>query len=210
MRIKISLFFIFLITLTSYLLFFQKTSHEVVQRVSSPQINKENGSRESEIDESPGNASLGEQEHEDNLDINNNIQNETEFSKIDRIESVFDGIQKQWSKDVADLFLDQLSLDQNHLNKYFELKEDYENERLELFQEYHEEMVAKHGEEYVFHLTDLETSPKINELNLNYRDQLREVIGDENYTRYLELKDNFNRKIKSQDHIDYSGMEIYF
>lgn len=210
MKIKLGAFSFLLLALGVYLLFFQNSPSDPDINVSN--INDLKSSVTNEVQSVAivvkSEIKIGEKNTED-IYPNTEQTNEHEQG-LDRFEAIFKGIEKQWSKEIVDLFLGELELDQSHLDKYFRLKEEYENDRLEMFESYHEKMIAEHGDDYVFHLTDQDTTPELQDLNINYRDKLREVIGDDNYTRYLQLKDSFNEKIKTQDHIDYRGMEIYF
>lgn len=117
--------------------------------------------------------------------------------EMEELEEYFEKIEEEWGEALEQLFKQELQLSKEVLEQYEDLREGFEEEKLAAFQEYHESMVAKHGENYAYRPSEDE---KIFEKKVldEYYDRLRKVLGDEAYGRYTEVRERFNERIKAE------------
>ena len=117
--------------------------------------------------------------------------------EMEELEEYFEKIEEEWAEQLKQLFKNELGLSKETMEQYEDLREGFEEEKLAAFQEYHEQMVAKHGENYAYRPSEDE---KIFEKKVldEYYDRLRKLLGDEAYNRYKEVRERFNERIKSE------------
>lgn len=117
--------------------------------------------------------------------------------EMEELEEYFEKIEEEWGETLEQLFKQELQLSKETIEQYEELREGFEEEKLAAFQEYHEQMVAKHGDNYAYRPS---ADEKIFEKKVldEYFDRLRRVLGDEAYGRYSEVRERFNERIKSE------------
>lgn len=117
--------------------------------------------------------------------------------EMEELEEYFEKIEEEWGEMLQNLFKSELALSKETIEQYEDLREGFEEEKLAAFQEYHEQMVAKHGENYAYRPSEDE---KIFEKKVldEYYDRLRKVLGDDSYSRYTEVRERFNERIKSE------------
>ncbi len=117
--------------------------------------------------------------------------------EMEELEEYFEKIEEDWADQLKQLFKNELQLSSETMDQYEDLREGFEEEKLAAFQEYHEQMVAKHGENYAYRPSEDE---KIFEKKVldEYYDRLRKLLGDEAYNRYKEVRERFNERIKSE------------
>ncbi|MFT6071048.1 MAG: hypothetical protein ACJAT2_002718 [Bacteriovoracaceae bacterium] len=117
--------------------------------------------------------------------------------EMEELEEYFEKIEEDWADQLKQLFKNELQLSNEIMEQYEDLREGFEEEKLAAFQEYHEQMVAKHGENYAYRPSEDE---KIFEKKVldEYYDRLRKLLGDEAYNRYKEVRERFNERIKSE------------
>lgn len=117
--------------------------------------------------------------------------------EIEELEEYFDKVEEGWGKKMEQFFLKELSLGERGLEEYGQLRENYEEEKMIAYQEFHEFMVGKHGENYAYNPTE-EMEVFENKVHDIYLEKLRKQLGDENYARYLEIKDQYNDQLRKE------------
>lgn len=117
--------------------------------------------------------------------------------EMEELEEYFEKIEEEWADQLKQLFKNELQISSEVMGQYEDLREGFEEEKLAAFQEYHEQMVAKHGENYAYRPS---ADEKIFEKKVldEYYDRLRKLLGDESYNRYVEVRERFNERIKSE------------
>lgn len=130
----------------------------------------------------------------DEEEVNNVPLTEEEMEEL---EEYFEKIEDEWGQTLEQLFKQELQLPKEIIGQYEDLREGFEEEKLAAFQEYHEQMVAKHGDNYAYRPSEDE---KIFEKKVldEYYDRLRKILGDEAYARYTEVRERFNERIKAE------------
>lgn len=117
--------------------------------------------------------------------------------EIEELEDYFDKVEMGWANKMKELIVDELKLGDDALEDYGMLRENYEEEKMVAYQEFHEFMVQKYGENYAYNPTE-EMEIFENKVQDIYLEKLRKQLGDENYSRYLEVKDAYNDQLRSE------------
>ena len=117
--------------------------------------------------------------------------------EIEELEEYFDKVEMGWASKMKELFIDELKLGDETLEEYGSIRENYEEEKMVAYQEFHEFMVAKYGENYAYNPTE-EMEVFENKVMGIYLEKIRTKLGDENYSRYLEVKDSYNDQLRKE------------
>jgi len=118
--------------------------------------------------------------------------------ELSELNAYFDEVEGQWEQEISNLLLGEMGLGQKALEEYQSLKENYEEEKLEAFEEFHEYMEEKYGDNYAYNPSDDQESFD-NKVNDIYLEKMRTLLGgEENYARYIEIKENFNDGLRRQ------------
>ncbi|OUR96876.1 hypothetical protein A9Q84_11100 [Halobacteriovorax marinus] len=110
-------------------------------------------------------------------------------------EKYIDAVEEDWNKNIDDLFLEEAETAQHFIAEYKKLKNGYEAERERRYEKFHRMMEEKHGPNYSY-------SPSVDEEMYNeklvkaYELSLSKIIGVEKMRKYMQVKDNFNRKLE--------------
>src|SRR5690606_22083641 len=67
-----------------------------------------------------------------------------------KLEAHFEKVEKDWSDRMNQLFNKDLGLDPKVLQEYYKMREGYEQDKLDAFEDFHEEMIEKYGENYSY------------------------------------------------------------
>ncbi|MCP4914819.1 MAG: hypothetical protein GY909_17000 [Oligoflexia bacterium] len=129
--------------------------------------------------------------------------------EMEELDEYFDQIEEEWESKVKDLFINQMGMTQEDVDDYYKMKEGYEEDKVEIYQEFHEEMVAKHGDSYQFKPSEEMTSFE-KKLREDYQNALRKRIGEENYKLYLETIDSFNERVRREQKPEYPALHLEF
>jgi hypothetical protein len=119
--------------------------------------------------------------------------------EYDKLEYEAEEAEKLWKEKIVDMFKEELNLDSSTISKYEGMRQNYHSEKEKNVKEFNRKMVNKYGEKYLKNpSSDMEQyEDRIFDL---YLEKLRGILGDEHYSRYLELKHNYNKiLLKKQD-----------
>ena len=108
-------------------------------------------------------------------------------------------IESDWSTLTKDLFENQLGLDKSSYENYIKLKEGFEEDKYEVYQNYHDDMIKKYGDNYTFNPSSEEISEMEDAIREQYFKFLEKEIGESNFNTYLETLSSFNDEIQ-KDH----------
>ncbi len=126
-----------------------------------------------------------------------------------KLEAYFEKVEKDWSDKMNQLFVRELGLDAKVLQDYWKMREGYEQDKLDAFEEFHEEMIEKYGDNYTYKPSEEEQlfSAKVRQ---RYDQALLKLIGDEAYSRYLEVRDQYNRELSEVNDKDLGFIKVDF
>ena len=117
--------------------------------------------------------------------------------EIDEFEEYFEEVEKNWLTQIESLFIGEFSLTEEKIEAYLNIREGYEEEKMIAFQEFHEYMIQKHGENYTFTPTeDMEQFE--NKVVQTYKEKMEKFLGENNYARYKEVLEEYNNRLRSE------------
>lgn len=117
--------------------------------------------------------------------------------EIAEFEEYFEEVEKNWATQIETLFVGEFSLGEDAMEKYMNIRDAYEEEKMIAFQEFHEQMVAKYGENYSYRPTaDMESFE--NKVEGIYLEKMEHFLGKENFLRYQEIKREFNQRLQTE------------
>ena len=116
---------------------------------------------------------------------------------IDKLEVYFDGVEKNWKKRMSDFMMNELGLSVEKQEEYDRLKDEYEEEKISVMEDFHEYMEDKYGEGYIVE-PNQEQEYFQNKIKGNYFEKLKDVFGEEGFDRYLEHLGDYNQKITEE------------
>jgi hypothetical protein len=128
-----------------------------------------------------------------------NVEEERSLSEeeLEELNKYFDKVENEWDKMALELFTNEMGLPRTEYEEYKKIRDSYEQDKLEAYQEYHEYMVEKHGESYAYSPSeDMEAFE--NKVKGEYLEILRKRVGDKNYIRYTEVIDGYNEKLRRE------------
>ncbi len=98
--------------------------------------------------------------------------------------------QKQWRQEVAQFMLDELGLNSQYIDDYFEIRNGREEEISSYLAPIFEK--SKNDETYFLSVEDSVSIAKINDFYLN---KLKETMGDKAYSDFMKFKRSYNKKM---------------
>lgn len=126
--------------------------------------------------------------------------------EMDQLESYYERTEKEWDQKVANIF-SQFALPKEAFAEYEKLRESYEEAKMDAFQEFQNKMIEKYGENYEYNPSDEQEGfdQKVNE---KYQGQLKKLIGEQNYPKYSEMRDQFNERIGREQNPELGKMSM--
>lgn len=134
------------------------------------------------------------------------VLSEEEVEKIDQLLSEYE---ENWDKEMEDLFLKKLNLTKQDYEDYLLMRDGFEEDRVEAFQEFHQRMVEEHGDKYSYP-PSLEMEDNDRKIKQDYLDLFRKRFGEEAYERYLNTLESYNDSIRRNADPDYGVLRIDF
>jgi len=126
-----------------------------------------------------------------------------------KLEAYFEKVEKDWSDKMNQLFVKELGLEAKVLQEYWKMREGYEQDKLDAFEEFHEEMIEKYGDSYTYKPSEEEQlfSAKVRQ---RYDQALVKLIGEDAYSKYLEARDQYNRELSEVEDKDLGFIKVDF
>ena len=128
-----------------------------------------------------------------------NPQNEKSLNEedADKMTAYFEATEKSWNERMEHLIIDELHLPTKTLKEYKVLREGFDRDKMEAFEDFHKYMRDKHGDNYSYNPTKDEEQ-FANKVKDQYDSKLRQLFGQEHYLQYREVRDEFNKKLKGE------------
>lgn len=193
----LSLLALFLIVagVFNYLYFFKEgsftTTSENTTEVSSGSLKTKNADGLPQSGKSLTTEDLNENEKKKLLEESEKINNaetldekesEKEFQEYDRLETA-------WIQEVQKVFPKPKMFD-----VYLVFREDCENEKMQVYEEFHKLMEKKYGKNYSYSLSEDQTKRE-QLINDKYLKKLKDMLGEKDFMKYLKVRDQFNEEI---------------
>lgn len=120
------------------------------------------------------------------------------------VNKIIQNIQQSWLEKSSEFFKTKLSLNDQQIITFHELKSNRERE----LDDYILPKISAHREKYgdVPYISTMKDSVFLGKLNEKYMYELKKLFGDENFELYESFKNAFNRKLiykNKQDIIDF-------
>ncbi|MBI2520395.1 MAG: hypothetical protein HYV97_08250 [Bdellovibrio sp.] len=128
-----------------------------------------------------------------------NPQNEKSLNEedADKMTAYFEATEKAWNDRMDHFITDELHLPIKVLKEYKVLREGFDRDKMEAFEDFHKYMRDKHGDNYSYNPTKDEEQ-FANKVKDQYDSKLRQLFGQEHYLEYREVRDQFNKKLKAE------------
>ncbi|EQC44046.1 hypothetical protein [Bacteriovorax sp. Seq25_V] len=123
--------------------------------------------------------------------LNSDVEVEEQMEKWDE---QYDQLEKEWKNLVLNLFTVELNLEQAAYEDYLLMKEGLSKDKLRAFEAFHAEMEKKYGDNYTYNPSDEEIQFE-KDIQQKYDELLKSKLGEGNFIKYLELRDNFNQSL---------------
>lgn len=118
---------------------------------------------------------------------------------FDALETLFEEVEQEWHSKMERLIRQDLGLSDEAVERYHELRDDYDEAKLMAFEDYHQKMIDQHGEDYAFN-PSVQMEDFDNNVLPQYLKQLEKLIGQEGVRKYTQMKDEFNQEIREEGH----------
>lgn len=120
-----------------------------------------------------------------------NKQADLSDAEIKKIDDNVAAMEKKWDDRMKSLFTDKLGLSEEDFKDYTVMRDGFEEDRLEAFEKFHQEMAEKHGDSYRYSPT-LEMKEFESKIKTEYQDLFRKRFGEEAYANYQNEMESFN------------------
>lgn len=115
--------------------------------------------------------------------------------ELDELEEFYDEVELRWSEGVVQLFTQEMGLDQSVIERYSLIRDSFEDARWEAFEEFHEDLFRQEGDEFRYRITDYQENIE-EPLAERFRREVLDLVGEDNFIRFLEFKDQFNDELR--------------
>ncbi|MDC1174306.1 hypothetical protein OAT67_02850 [Bacteriovoracaceae bacterium] len=127
--------------------------------------------------------------------------------EMEELDEYFDKVEEEWDRKIKDLFITEMGLSSQDVEDYNKMKEGFAEDKIEIYQDYHEEMVQKYGDSYQFKPSEEMTSFE-KKLREDYQNLIRKRIGDDNFKKYIEMLDNYNEEVRREQNPQLPALYI--
>ena len=133
------------------------------------------------------------------------LSSEKMAKHLELMERRYKKSEKDWEEKIREVFLEQYRLDEETVEKYFELRDVFEREQWEAFQEFISEREREGGGNFRFNPTEMEDAIS-EKLKRGQLQRVVKLIGKENTPSFIEMRDKFNE----ENGLDETDMAIRF
>lgn len=117
--------------------------------------------------------------------------------ELDQLEEFYDETEERWTRRMREFILQDLGLSQNVFEDYENLRDEFEDARWAEFEKFHERLFEEEGDDFQFRMADYFRQVEL-PLAETFRERLRGVIGEDNFRQFLDVRDDFNRDLRSR------------
>ncbi|MBL6990552.1 MAG: hypothetical protein ISR65_12275 [Bacteriovoracaceae bacterium] len=126
---------------------------------------------------------------------------------FEEFDDYFDQVETKWIRSAKQFLQKDLKLDNSTWKEYQRIRESYQEDKIDAYQEFHEYMQEKHGDSYAYDPEDPEEFFG-REMRQGYLERIRGLFGEENYSRYVDLKEQYNNSIQDEWGDEYGAVTI--
>lgn len=99
--------------------------------------------------------------------------------------AAFDRMEKEWLTTVQGI------IGADHYNRYLEMRDNNEKEKMMAYKEYHDYLRQKYGDKFNYNISE-DQSVREKEINQHYLQELLKLIGHDKFQVYLKARDKIN------------------
>lgn len=129
--------------------------------------------------------------------------------EMDKMDEIFESYEKGWDQEMKSLMIGEIGLTEEDYGDYLKMRDGFEEDRLEAFEEFHKKMAMERGPHYSYSPTQ-EMIDFDKKLKDEYLDLFRKRYGEEAYARYQNALDKYNTKIRSEADPKFGVLTIEF
>lgn len=129
--------------------------------------------------------------------------------EMDKMDEIFESYEKGWDAEMKTLMVSEIGLTEEDYGDYLKMRDGFEEDRLEAFEEFHKKMAMERGPHYSYSPTQ-EMIDFDKKLKDEYLDLFRKRYGEEAYARYMNTLDKYNSKIRSEADPKFGVLTIEF
>ncbi len=128
-----------------------------------------------------------------------NPQNEKSLNQdeADKMTAYFEATEKAWDERMEHLIIDEMHLPMSTLKEYKVLRDGFDRDKMEAFEDFHKHMREQYGDGYSYNPTKDEEK-FANKVKDQYDARMRKLLGQEHYLQYREVLSEFNKKLKAE------------
>jgi hypothetical protein len=129
--------------------------------------------------------------------------------EMDKMDEIFEAYEKGWDDEMKSMMIGEIGLSEEDYGDYLKMRDGFEEDRLEAFEEFHKKMAMEKGPHYSYSPTQ-EMIDFDKKLKDEYLDLFRKRYGEEAYARYQNALDKYNTKIRSEADPKFGVLTIEF
>jgi uncharacterized protein YnzC (UPF0291/DUF896 family) len=129
--------------------------------------------------------------------------------EMDKMDKLFESYEEGWDKKMREVMINDLGLSEDDYGDYLKMRDGYEEDRLEAFEEFHKKMALEKGPHYNYSPTQ-EMMDFDGKLRKEYLDLYRKRFGESAFVKYYNALESFNTEIRKKADPNYGVLTIEF
>ncbi|MCF8059057.1 MAG: hypothetical protein K9K67_07160 [Bacteriovoracaceae bacterium] len=129
--------------------------------------------------------------------------------EMDKMDQLFESYEEGWDKKMREVMINELGLSEEDYGDYLKMRDGYEEDRLEAFEEFHKKMAQEKGPHYSYSPTQ-EMMDFDGKLRKEYLDLYRKRFGESAFVKYYNALDSYNTEIREKADPKFGVLTIEF
>ncbi len=129
--------------------------------------------------------------------------------EVEELDELLAHYEEEWDKDTKNLFLNELKLSEEDYEDYLMMRDGFEEDRVEAFQEFHNRMAQEKGSSYSYSPT-AEMVENEERIRGEYLKLFKERYGEEAFVKYSNLLEGYNDRIRREADPKHGVLRIDF
>lgn len=128
---------------------------------------------------------------------------------MDKFQVYFQEVEQRWQEKMEELIVKELGKGEQAFRTYLGMREGFENDKMEAFEEHHKQLEQKHGKNYTYRPSEDEQNFAKKLLPV-YQEKLKSMLGDDGYKKYEGVKSDFNSNESQNADAEIGFMQMEF
>lgn len=129
--------------------------------------------------------------------------------EVEELDELLAHYEEEWDKDTRNFFLNELKLSEEDYEDYLMMRDGFEEDRVEAFQEFHNRMASEKGSSYSYSPT-AEMVENEERIRGEYLKLFKERYGEEAFVKYSNLLEGYNDRIRREADPKHGVLRIDF